>query len=325
MSPVELGKALEGLDKYRDERVVLGFKTADDASVFRFNGDLLLLQTLDFFTPVVDDPYLFGQISAANSLSDIYAMGGEPLTALNVVCFPKKLGMDVLNEILKGGMEKAFEAGIVIAGGHTVDDEEPKYGLSVVGVVKKEEMISNGGAKEGDVLILTKPLGSGVLTTALKKGTKSESEISEIIEAMVQLNKDASLIMKRYGATACTDVTGFGFLGHLSEMTRASSLRAVVNSKSVPILDEAIPLCREWKMPGGSFENIEFLRDYVEVEKGIDEGVINALYDAQTSGGLIIAISEGKSKKMVEDLKKAGYNYSSVVGFLEKGSGILVK
>ncbi len=325
MSPVELGKALKGLDKYMDENILVGFGTADDASVYKLEDDTYLLQTLDFFTPVVNDPYIFGQISAANSLSDIYAMGGKPLTALNVVCFPKKLGMEILNEILRGGMEKAHEAGIVIAGGHTVDDEEPKYGLSVTGIVKKDEMISNSTAKEGDVLILTKPLGSGVLTTALKKETKSEEDIREIVEIMAQLNKDASEIMKKYGASACTDVTGFGFLGHLSEMTKGSSLRGVINSKDVPMLEEAISLCREWKMPGGSFANIEFLKGYVEVEEGLDEGVINCLYDAQTSGGLIIAVNEEKSKKMVEELKKAGYNYSSIVGFLEKGSGILVK
>ena len=325
MSPVELGKALKGLDKYRDENVLVGFGTADDASVYKLSEDTYLLQTLDFFTPVVNDPYLFGQISAANSLSDIYAMGGEPLTALNVVCFPKKLGMDILNEILKGGMEKAHEAGIIIAGGHTVDDEEPKYGLSVTGIVKKDEMISNSTAKEGDVLILTKPLGSGVLTTALKKETKSEEDIREIIEVMSQLNKEASKIVKKFGVSACTDVTGFGFLGHLSEMTKASKLKGVILSNEVPMLDDAIPLCREWKMPGGSFSNIEFLKGYVDVEKGIDEGRLNCLYDAQTSGGLIIAVNEEKSKKMVEELKNAGYNYSSIVGFLEKGSGILVK
>ena len=325
MSPVELGKALKGLDKYRDENILVGFGTADDASVYKLDGELCLLQTLDFFTPVVDDPYLFGQISAANSLSDIYAMGGKPLTALNVVCFPKKLGMDVLNQILKGGMDKAHEAGIVIAGGHTVDDEEPKYGLSVTGIVKKEDMISNSTAKEGDILILTKPLGSGVLTTALKKGIKNEEDIREIIEVMSQLNKGAAEIMLKYPVSACTDVTGFGFLGHLSEMTKASNLRGVIINRDVPMLEEAIPLCRDWKMPGGSFANIEFLKGYVEVEKGVDEGRLNCLYDAQTSGGLIIAIDEEHGKKMVEELKNAGYNYTSIVGFLERGSGILVK
>jgi selenide,water dikinase len=301
----------------------VGFDTAEDASVFEVQPGLLLVQTVDFFTPVVDDPYLFGSIAAANALSDVYAMGATPVTALNIVAFPKNLGLEHLRQILRGGLDKAAEAGIAIAGGHTVDDPEPKYGLAVTGVVTEDHLALNRNARAGEALLLTKPLGTGALTTALKRGDKTEDEIRPCIEAMARLNADAVPVMHRHGIRAATDVTGFGLLGHLWEMCAASGVGAEIQAGAVPVMPDALPLLREGKMPGGSLANREYLRPHVETAEGLDAGVVNALYDAQTSGGLLLAVPEPAAAAVLAELQRA-YPWTRRIGTFREQPGISV-
>lgn len=324
MGPAELGQALQGLQTFHDPRLLVGYEGFSDASVYELDGGQLLVQTLDFFTPVVDDPRHFGRIAAANSLSDVYAMGATPLTALNIAAFPKNLGMDILNQIFRGGMEKAAEAGIAIAGGHTVDDPEPKYGLAVTGLVARDRLVRNCNARPGDVILLTKPLGIGALTTALKRGDMTEADLAEAIALMEQLNAGASRLLHPHGCRAATDVTGFGFLGHLWEMCQASGVRAVVEAAAVPVLAEALPLTREWRMPGGSIANMEYLQDKIELAGAPDPAILAALHDAQTSGGLIIAAPPERAGALLAELT-AEYPWSRAVGHFESGAGILVR
>ena len=288
-----------------DPNVLIGTRTADDAAVYRVSDDLAIVQTVDYFTPVVDDPYTFGQITAANSLSDIYAMGATPLFALNIAGFPADtLPLDVLTRILQGGADKAAEAGISIIGGHTIKDAEPKYGLTVTAVIHPDKVISNAGAMPGDRLILTKPLGIGIITTAMKMGKASEKTVADAVEVMAKLNKGAAEAMIAIGAHACTDVTGFGFLGHLSEMVRGSGVGAVINVSKVPVLEEARQLVREGIAPSGSRRNLEFLRDRLTAAPGISEEELLVLADAQTSGGLLIALSAGDAERLKEELAR---------------------
>lgn len=313
MSPVELGQALEGLPKVDDPRLLVGYEQASDASVYALNDGQLLLQTVDFFTPVVDDPYVFGRISAANSLSDIYAMGGTPITALNVVCFPKKMGMDTLNQILRGGADKALEARVSISGGHTVDDIEPKYGLAVTGMVSRDQLITNAGAVPGDVLVLTKPLGSGVLTTALKAGTRREADLARVVEIMDQLNDKASRLMGSHHVHACTDITGFGLLGHLWEMCMASGVGCVLNTSQVPVLPEALPLTGDGNLPGGGYANMEYLRERVSLQGKVERAIEYALYDPQTSGGLLMAVPPSSVSLLLVALRET-YPWADCIG-----------
>jgi len=307
-----------------DPRLLVGFDTSDDALVYEITDGLLLVQTVDFFTPVVDDPYLFGKIAAANALSDIYAMGATPVTALNVVAFPKKLGMDLLREILRGGADKAAEAGIAIGGGHSVDDAEPKYGLAVTGMVTRDHLRLNCGALPGDALILTKPLGTGILTTALKNGDLGEADLAPTIAVMEQLNAAASRIMLRYECHAVTDVTGFGCLGHLWEMCKASGVGAVVEAGAFPLFPEALPLARDGKLPGGSLANIKHLHPHVSVDGSLDAGVFNVLHDAQTSGGLILAVAPQAAGALLQELLPL-HPWSRRVGEIVPGGGIVIR
>ncbi len=275
-------------------------ETRDDAGYVPFGGGLLL-QSVDFFPPIVDDPYRFGQIAAANALSDVYAMGGEPLTAMNLVGFPGSLDLGILREILAGGQSKIEESGARLCGGHSVQDEEPKYGLSVTGFVEEDRVVRNVGARIGDALVLTKPLGFGILTTALKRDLVSESEIEEAVEAAATLNKGACAALREVAVSAATDVTGYGFLGHLSEMLEASALGAVVRGSEVPVWEQAISLAAEGCYPGGLKNNREYLGDRVTPD-GVGLEDLLPLYDPQTSGGLLVAVPEERAPALVRAL-----------------------
>ena len=298
-----------------------GIETRDDAGYVPFGGGLLL-QSADFFTPVVDDPYRFGQIAAANAFSDVYAMGGEPLTALNLVAFPSSLDLGVLREILAGGQSKIDESGAKLCGGHSVQDEEPKYGLSVTGFVETENVVRNAGARPGDALVLTKPLGFGILTTALKRDLVSEGEIEDAVESATTLNRAARDAMRAVGVSAATDVTGYGFLGHLLEMLDAGGVGAVVRRGDVPVWERAVPLAADGVYPGGLKTNREYLAGRVTLD-GVDEETMLPLFDPQTSGGLLVAAPEDRARDLVRMLREDGVS-AAVVGEVVGGAGVRV-
>jgi selenide, water dikinase len=300
---------------------VSGMETRDDAGYVPFGGGLLL-QTADFFTPIVDDPYRFGQIAAANAFSDVYAMGGEPLTALNLVAFPCSLDLGILREILAGGQSKIEEAGAKLCGGHSVQDDEPKYGLSVTGWVKEDGVVRNAGAREGDVLVLTKPLGLGILTTALKRDLVSEEEIEDAVETASHLNSGARDALREVGITAATDVTGYGFLGHLSEMLEASGVGAVVRRSQVPVWERAVTLAADGCYPGGLESNREYLGARI-VADGVRPQDLLPLYDPQTSGGLLVAVPPEEAPAFVRSLDNYGAS-GDVVGEVVGGHGVRV-
>lgn len=295
--------------------------TSDDAAAYRIDDQRSLVQTLDFITPIVDDPYDFGQIAAANSISDVYAMGGRPLFALNIVCFPsKKLSMDVLGRILQGGCDKAKEAGIDIVGGHSVDDDEPKYGLVVTGVAASDQLLTNSGAQPDDVLVLTKPLGSGILTTASKKNRLEPSTLQQIVDVMATLNRSASEALEGLRIHALTDVTGFGLLGHLLEMAHASNVTADIGSFKVPVLEEVWPLAREGVYPGGASRNLQRVEPHVQWPDDISDEMKIVLADPQTSGGLLIAISPHDVDELLKRLEVAGTLARAVIGEVARRS-----
>ncbi len=298
-------------------------ETRDDAGFIPFGGGLLL-QTADFFTPIVDDPYRFGQIAAANAFSDVYAMGGEPLTAMNLVAFPCSLDLGILREILAGGQSKIEESGAKLCGGHSVQDEEPKYGLSVTGFVETDGVVRNAGARVGDELVLTKPLGLGILTTALKRDIVSEEEIEEAVQTASLLNKAARDAMREVGVSAATDVTGYGFLGHLMEMVEAGTapLGAVVRKAEIPVWERAVPLANDGVYPGGLESNREYLESRVRADR-VDPAALLPLYDPQTSGGLLIAVPESRASRLVGDLEERGVT-GAIVGEVVEESGIRV-
>jgi selenide,water dikinase len=300
---------------------VSGIETRDDAGFVPFGGGLLL-QTADFFTPIVDAPYRFGQIAAANAFSDIYAMGGKPLTAMNLVAFPCSLDLGVLREILAGGQSKIEESGAKLCGGHSVQDEEPKYGLSVTGFVEEDRVVRNAGARAGDALVLTKPLGLGILTTALKRDLVSEEEIEDAVQTASLLNKGACDAMREVGVSAATDVTGYGFLGHLTEMLEASGVGAVVRLGSVPVWELAEPLAKDGVYPGGLENNREYLGGRVTAD-GVHQDDLLPLYDPQTSGGLLVAVPGARASALVGALEKRGV-MGSVVGEVVEQSGVRV-
>jgi selenide,water dikinase len=282
------------------------------------------VQTVDFFTPMVDDPYAYGAIAAANSLSDVYAMGGTPVTALNILAFPTKaLPPEVLAEILRGGHEKAIEAGVSILGGHTVEDDVPKYGMAVTGTVHPQRVITNAGGKPGDRLLLTKPIGVGIYTTAIKSGVLGESDAREVCAVMAQLNKAAGEVLARRGAHACTDITGFGLLGHLHEMVKGSGLGAEIVYHAVPTLPRTLELARADEVPGGSERNLTFLKPHLRFAPELEEAQQLVLADAQTSGGLLMAIAPDQTDAMREDLQAAGVTVWEI-GQLVEGAGITV-
>jgi selenide, water dikinase len=296
-------------------------ETRDDAGFIPFGGGLLL-QTADFFTPIVDDPYRFGQIAASNALSDVYAMGGEPLTAMNLVAFPCSLDLGVLREILAGGLSKIEESGARLCGGHSVQDEEPKYGLSVTGFVEQDRVVRNAGARAGDVLVLTKPLGIGILTTALKRDIVSEEEIEDAVQMASLLNKAARDSIREVSVSAATDVTGYGFLGHLTEMLEASGVGAVVRREEIPVWERAVPLASDGVYPGGLKSNKEYLENRVTAD-GVGQDDLLPLYDPQTSGGLLVAVPGAQASALVGALDKRGVT-GAVVGEVVERSGVRV-
>jgi selenide, water dikinase len=318
--PGYLFPLLAGLPKVTDPNVLVGSATADDAAVYRIDDERALVLTTDFFTPIVDDPYDFGAIAATNALSDVYAMGGRPLAALNIVGFPEsELDPAVLGDILRGGAEKAKEAGIDIVGGHTIKSDEPIYGLSVTGIVHPKRVASNAGGKPGDVLVLTKPLGVGIVTTAAKQDRDSKGAIAEAIRLMSTLNRAAAEAMDAAGADACTDVTGFGLLGHLRNLAAASGCAARVRLRDVPVLDAAWSYVREGVAPGGTHANWRFLNDWVTYGEGVDKNAQLVLCDAQTSGGLLVALEPGRAEELCAQLRARKTPCAAVIGSLEPG------
>jgi selenide,water dikinase len=315
VGPEDLDQILKELPIPKNPKVLVGLETSDDAGVYQLNDEIALVQTADFFTPIVDDPFTFGQIAVANALSDVYAMGGTPLTALNLAAFPiKALSPSILKEILRGGLSKMEEAGVALVGGHTIEDPEVKYGLAVTGIVHPKKILTNGKAEPGDRLVLTKPLGTGIVATALKGGMASEEAVQKIVESMTALNRKASEQMRACGAHACTDITGFGFIGHAMEMVLASQVGMVIQSKDIPIFPEAVEYARLGLIPGGAHSNREFFSCRVDVDPDVPRLLMDLLYDPQTSGGLLVSLPSNEAERLVEVLKKEGDIHSCIVG-----------
>lgn len=288
---------------------------AEDAGVYKLSEELAIVQTLDFFTPVVDDPYIFGQVTAANALSDVYAMGGRPLTAMNIVCFPvKTMDMSILKEILAGGMDKLREAGVILVGGHSVEDQELKYGLSITGIIHPAKVILNTGARVGDKLLLTKPLGTGIINTALKGGLADEGAVSRVIECMVTLNRKASELMMEVDVHACTDVTGFGLLGHACEMIEGTDVGMVIHSDRVPFFPEAKELAEMGLVPGGLYRNREFRINMVEIDPRVPDYLADILFDPQTSGGLLISVPGQEADMLLQRMHEEGIGEAALIG-----------
>ena len=310
-----MDKALCGLTVMNDPNLIVGMDTADDAGVYKLTDDLAIIQTVDFFTPIVDNPYMFGQIAATNALSDVYAMGGTPITAMNIVCFPiQTLGIEVLREVLRGGLDKLNEAQTTLVGGHSVEDTELKYGLSVTGVVHPDKVLTNAGAKVGDVLILTKPLGTGIINTAIKGGLASVEAIEKVTLSMTTLNSVASEAMQDVGVNGCTDITGFGLLGHAGELARAGEVGIVINAAKVPFFPEAQEYGGMGLVPGGAHRNRDFCKKWVDVGKDISPVMVDIMYDPQTSGGLLISVSTEKTEKLLGTLHEHGVESATIVG-----------
>ncbi len=313
IGPKTLAQVLSKLPKFKNDKLIVGLETSDDACVYKINEDIAMIQTVDFFTPVVDDPYIFGQIAAANSLSDIYAMGGEPALALNIIGFPNCLDPDVMAEILKGGASKVMEAGATIAGGHSVEDDEPKYGLCVTGFIHPDKILKNFGAEIGDVLILTKQIGTGIVNTAIKAEMCSNESKDEAIAVMSALNKKAKEVIENYPVSCCTDITGFGLAGHSAEMAEASHKTFVIDIKDVPVINGTLNYASLGLVPGGAYRNREFFDNKISVD-GIDEQFVDLIYDPQTSGGLLFAVNEKYVDNIVKDLKNSLDTKFAVIG-----------
>jgi len=295
--------------------VIVGLDRADDAGVYKVTDDLAIIQTVDFFTPIVDDPYWFGQIAAANALSDVYAMGGVPKTAMNLVAFPvKQMDISVLRRIIQGGLVKLKEAGVVLVGGHSVEDSELKYGLSVTGFIHPDHILTKKNLQPGDRLILTKPLGTGIINTAIKGGLASKEIIDTVTRLMVTLNRDAAEVMKNYPVHACTDITGFGLLGHLAEMVEDSRLGVRIPAESIPILPETLDYAGKGLVPGGTYKNREFREHMVDFSSSIDRLVRDVLFDPQTSGGLLISVGSDSADALLAQLKQKGMDEANIIG-----------
>jgi len=295
----------------------VGIEGSDDAGVYKIADDLALVQTVDFFTPIVNDPYDFGRIAATNAFSDVYAMGGKPLTAMNIICFPikdKEMDRSVMRAILEGGLDTIHQAGAVLIGGHSVEDPELKYGLSVTGLVHPQKFLANSGAKVGDLLVLTKPLGTGILATALKAKMLDEQVTRRITELMAALNRDAAEAMIEVGVNACTDVTGFGLLGHALEMARASNVSMRIYADKVPLIPEAKDFAAKGLIPGGSHANRNFCSGDLEGVSGIETITMDLLTDAQTSGGLLISVPAGKASLLIQRLKDRNTPVANIIG-----------
>jgi len=315
LPPGDLDRALCGLDLPVDDNLIVGLERADDAGIYRVSDDLALVQTLDFFPPMVDDPYSFGRIAAANALSDVYAMGGTPKTAMNIVAFPAKtLDISVLRAVVDGGLFTLRQAGVVLVGGHTVEDDELKYGLSVTGFIHPERILTKKSLKVGDKLLLTKRLGTGIVCTAIKAGMAGEAVTRQVIESMMTLNREAALAMRDYAVSACTDITGFGFLGHLAEMVVDSGAGIRINSAAVPVYPEALEWADMGLIPAGAHNNRAFRGEFVSFAPGVPQVIQDILFDPQTSGGLLIVVPAAEAAALRNDLAARGVAEAAIVG-----------
>jgi selenide,water dikinase len=323
LGAAELRSVMERVSPATNARVLVGYGDSDDAGVYLLRDDIGLVQTVDFFTPIVDDPYDFGRIAATNALSDVYAMGGRPLSALNIVAFPEDLDLSILAQILEGGASVARDADVAILGGHTIKDAEPKYGMAVTGIVHPQRIVTNAGARIGDALVLTKPLGTGILTTARKRGTLASEELDEAIAAMTTLNDRAAEAMLAAGAHAATDITGFGLLGHAENMARASRVRLIFDSTAVPFMKRVLALIADGVVPGGTRHNAQTHATFTDFAPSVPQEMRVGLSDAQTSGGLLISIARENLAMLVAELSDRS-TMAAVVGEVCSGSGIEV-
>ena len=320
LAPGDLAQVLSKLPIQSSENVIVGFDKSDDAGVFRLTDETALVQTVDFFTPVADDPFVYGQVAAVNSLNDVYAMGGTPLSALSIVCYPQKGDWDVLGELIRGGQQAMNAEGVVVIGGHSVDDQEMKFGYAVTGIIHPDKVISNAGAKPGDMLILTKPIGTGAINTAVKKGTAADSTVAAAIKAMTTSAAAASRAMQRLGASACTDITGFGLLGHAFEMAKASEVTLSIAAKDVPLLPNVMELIEQGMLTRGDKNNRVYVGDTIEFTGEVSSTMQSALFDPQTAGGLLISISEEAASKFLNEIEGA-----RIIGrVLAKSAGLIV-
>ena len=314
MGPGALTEILKDLPNVKDRDLLVGYDSSDDAAVYRVSDDVAVIDTVDFFTPIVDDPYLFGQIAAANALSDVYAMGGEPRVAMNLLCVPNCLPKEDVRAILEGGHSKAVEAGCVIAGGHTIQDNEPKYGLCVTGFVHPERILKNVGAQPGDVLVLTKPIGSGVLTTALKADLISASSRDAVYAHMATLNKAAGDAVRQVSDVhACTDITGFGLLGHSFEMAEGSGVTIRLHGKALPLMDEALDMAGMGIIPSGAYRNMDYVKPHLAVLPSAQQALLDLAADPQTSGGLLVALPREQAERLLSLLRPFA-PWSAIVG-----------
>jgi selenide, water dikinase len=318
LAPGDLAQVLSKLPSQNfSENVIVGYETADDAGVFRLNNEIALVQTVDFFTPIADEPEIYGRIAAVNSLNDIYAMGGKPLTALSIVCYPQKGDWNVLGEILRGGQAAMNEENVVVLGGHSVDDPEIKFGYAVTGIVNPNKVVTNAGAKAGDVLILTKPLGTGAISTAIKRGVVKQENIEAAMTTMQTTARQASEAMQEIGANACTDITGFGLLGHAYEMAKASRVTFEIISKAVPLLPDVLNLISQGMLTRGDKNNRIYVGETVEFVEAVEKEMQSALFDPQTAGGLLISVAAEKGFELLRTLPDARM-IGKVTGFNEK-------
>jgi selenide, water dikinase len=324
LGAAELRSVMERVSPATDERVLVGYGGSDDAGVYLVRDDLALVSTVDFFTPIVDDPYDFGRIAATNALSDVYAMGGRPISALNIVAFPEDLDLDILRRILEGGSAVARSAGVAIVGGHTIKDSEPKYGMAVTGLIDPARIVTNDRARPGDVLVLTKPLGTGILTTALKRGAIAPEDLREAVSYMTALNDRASRAMLAAGSLSATDITGFGLLGHGGGMARASGVRFTIEAAAVPFMERVLDLIAEGIVPGGTRHNAETHAEFADFASSVPEAVRVGLSDAQTSGGLLISVAADAVAALVRALENSG-TLAAIVGEVREGAGIEVR
>lgn len=305
LAPGDLAQVLSKLPKQTSENVIVGFDTADDAGVFRLSADIALVQTVDFFTPVADDPFVYGQVAAVNALNDVYAMGGKPLTALSVVCYPQKGDWEVLGQILAGGQTAMNNENVVVLGGHSIDDAEMKFGYAVTGIVHPEKVVTNAGAKPGDALLLTKPIGTGAISTAVKYGKADSKTIAIALKAMTTSASAASHAMNRIGANGCTDVTGFGLLGHAYEMAKASNVTFEIQSETVPLFPDVLALIAQGMLTRGDKNNRTYVGETVQIADTVSPYMQSALFDPQTAGGLLISMSEDKVDEFLGEIPEA--------------------
>ena len=320
LAPSDLAQVLSKLPKQNNENVIVGFETSDDAGVFRLNKDIALVQTVDFFTPVADEPEIYGQIAAINSLNDVYAMGGTPISALSIVCYPQKGDWDILGEILLGGQKALNAEDVVVLGGHSVDDQEIKFGYCVTGIVEPSKVVKNSGAKEGDVLILTKAIGTGVISTGIKFQKASETAKKAALKTMTISAKQASKVMQEIGANGCTDITGFGFLGHAYEMAKASNVTFRIESNNVPLLPEVLELIDQKMLTRGDKNNRIYVGNTVKIKENVSRQMQSALFDPQTAGGLLISLEEEKAERFINQVAD-----SHIIGRVEKFKDYLIE